>query len=440
MIVYFALFLIGYLAGHFPSQRHPFFWTRGQSIVRGLRSWGLLLLAHGWLGGTLAPALTGLAVLLGERYPIYDFFISRKVPRPLNLYSLAGIWLALDWQVGLLWLFFLYIWRLWPPLSLHPYIVQLLLAALPIGMGYVLHKPDSFLILSILVGTQLVIGPFLQWLMSQGWLPQKSRKRSFAAGVPIGLFAVSFVLLIYYLNYFVYYGFGDDINVFRRGTPEVKAVVLTFDDGPNLQYTPRILDILDRYQVPATFFMVGKEVEQYPELARTIVRKGYEIGNHTYSHRNLYGQRQELIYQEIERANRVIESVTGERPLFFRPPRGVYTEPVLDVTRENRQLVVLFSLSGMDWAELPPRMIANRVLSQVRPGDILLLHDSGDLITNEGGDRNNTVEALPLIIEGLEQQGYRFLTLSQMLVLSGMEGYLDQATRPSNHERGYVER
>ena len=420
--IYFFLFVIGYLIGHDPRRR-PLLLLVRNPWIRMLRAWGLLVLVGGWTGGTVAPALTGLALILGERLPLLDLG-SGRAARPLNLYSLAGVWLALAWPLGLCWLALLQVWRYLARLTPYSYHAQLIFAVLPVAAGYWLQKPDAFLILAYWMGAQLLVGPTIQLLTDRGWLPKRSRRRSYARGVPVIMSIMLLVLGIYYLNYYVYHGFGQNIQVIRRGAPATKAVVLTFDDGPNPAYTPRILEILEQYQAPAAFFMVGEAVEQHPDLARLVVSKGYEIGNHTYSHRNLFRPGGAVIGQEIELANRAIERVTGERPLFFRPPRGAYTQQVLDAVREKKQIMVLFSLSGMDWAELPPQIIAQHVLRRVQPGDILLLHDSGDLITPEGGDRQNTVDALPLIIDGLRRQGYRLLTLSQMMVLSGMEGYI----------------
>ena len=123
---------------------------------------------------------------------------------------------------------------------------------------------------------------------------------------------------------------------------------------------------------------------------------------------------------EIMRTHEMIEQVTGVTPKFFRPPRGIYSAFALDLLRKEGYTTVLWNLTSQDWAELPAGRIAAQVLNRTGPGSILLFHDSGNLISAEGGDRMNTLRALPLVIEGLQEEGYRFLTIEELLILTGL--------------------
>lgn len=228
------------------------------------------------------------------------------------------------------------------------------------------------------------------------------------------------VAILAFFNRYVYRGFGMQVDIIRQGTSEFKVVALTFDDGPDPLYTPPILDILAEYDVPATFFVVGRHVEQHPEIARRIVAQGHSIGNHTWSHRSLVPLSVDQTRVEIIRAHEIIQQVTGVDVHLFRPPRGVYSPFAREFLREQGYTIVLWDVTSQDWAEIPANRIANQVLNNTKPGSIILLHDSGNLISPVGGNRINTVQALPIIIEGLIQQGYTFLTIDELIILTGL--------------------
>ena len=400
-------------------------WVRlVDGLVAAALAWAVVTLVRLEVGGYVAPSLAALALAIGERVPLPQWLRTRRVA-PLRSATLAGLYTALFWPLGLLWTGASALARLaagrrrrllrWVP------VIE---AAVAVGGGYLWGLPDAFLIVAFLLGTQqvaLVLQHFLptRWLVRRR--PSEPRPRAPLVGRLIIFSGTVVGLGLYFLNLYVYHGFGAGAALFRRGNVDLPVVALTFDDGPNPLYTPAILDILKEHGVPATFFVVGREVEQYPDIARRIVAEGHEIGNHTYSHANLLGARPQTVEHEIVAANRAIEAVTGVYPHFFRPPRGVYTGKVLEVVRAEGQRVILYSLSSHDWLELSPRDIAQGVLRRVRPGDILLLHDSGDLIRNHSGDRSNTLRALPLIIEGLKERGYTLLTVGELLILSHLE-------------------
>ncbi|MDO9533804.1 MAG: polysaccharide deacetylase family protein [Bacillota bacterium] len=233
---------------------------------------------------------------------------------------------------------------------------------------------------------------------------------------------VLLLVLAFFLNRYVYRGFGMQVELFRKGPEEIKVVALTFDDGPDPRFTPYILDILNEQEVKATFFMVGKHVERYPHIARQVAEAGHEIGNHTYNHHNLLQANSRRVSTEISRGEEAIISATGMRPSLFRPPRGLYDARVMDEARDRGYTVVLWSLSSRDWLELRQVDITRGILQNVSNGEIILFHDSGNLLRAEGGERLSTVLSLRPTIEGLKEQGYFFVTITELMILSGISG------------------
>lgn len=221
-----------------------------------------------------------------------------------------------------------------------------------------------------------------------------------------------------YLNRYVYKGFGLCPRTFVKGRCVVDGVALTFDDGPDPTWTPKILDVLKKYGVPATFFVVGKRVREYPEIAWRIVREGHEIGNHTYSHRTFHRIRAQVAAREIQEAERAIIEATSVRPVVFRPPRGFCRRPdLLEVAFSRGYDVVLWSLSSRDWAEVSWLDMTERVLAHVHGGDVILFHDSGGLLGLARGNRANTVRGVEAIVKELLSRGWKFYTISDMMAL-----------------------
>lgn len=214
--------------------------------------------------------------------------------------------------------------------------------------------------------------------------------------------------------------FFDEAVLLRKGTiyraPAAKKVVaLTFDDGPSPVWTPRILDELKKAQVKATFFMLGRHVEKYPEVARRVAEEGHEIGNHTYDHRViLYYKPSELI-EQLEKTKAVIKDATGQTTQFFRPPKAWVTEREKKYIKDLGYTIVLWTLNSKDWVTFDDKYMIKYLLRHIRPGDIILFHDSGGAFSAEGGDRHETVLAVKRLIERLKERGYAFVTLSELL-------------------------
>jgi peptidoglycan/xylan/chitin deacetylase (PgdA/CDA1 family) len=246
--------------------------------------------------------------------------------------------------------------------------------------------------------------------------------RAVMARVAVGVVLMS-LLALFFFNRYVYKGFGLQVEIFRRGSDEFRLVALTFDDGPNPEYTIPILDILCDEEVPATFFLIGSEVLKYPDIARRIVDAGHEVGNHTHTHRNMFGLPAGPMQHEIDEAEKAIEAATGVRPTLFRPPRGLYDSRLVEMLRERRYTLALWSVSSRDWAEVTEASMVQRLTRIVRNGDVILFHDGGSLVSSQGGDRTNTVSALPRLIANLRQRGFSFVTLSDLILISGLTGH-----------------
>jgi peptidoglycan/xylan/chitin deacetylase (PgdA/CDA1 family) len=200
-------------------------------------------------------------------------------------------------------------------------------------------------------------------------------------------------------------------RTYWRGRTDTSAVALTFDDGPSPD-TEGILDVLAEHSLRATFFMVGCEVESFQGIAQRVIAEGHEVGNHSYSHPLYLFQRASQTRDQVKRTQEVIAEAVGIRPRLARPPYGVRTLAYFRATSALGLRTVQWDVSSFDWKGSSPSQIAETVLRQAQPGSIILLHD-GDSSRKE--DRKNTVGALPLIIEGLNQRDLKIVPLAQLL-------------------------
>lgn len=207
-------------------------------------------------------------------------------------------------------------------------------------------------------------------------------------------------------------------TLYHQGAGGEHQVAITFDDGPDPEWTPQILDILKAANVKAAFFLVGKQAENHPELVRRIVEEGHEVGNHSYYHPNLAVCWPEHIRLELNATQLLIETITGRATTLFRPPYAADTSPSrlselipLQIAQELDYLVVLENIDPQDWAKPGADVILQRIKQQRRDGNIILLHDAG-------GDRSQTVEALPKILDWLQSRGDTIVSLSTLLGIS----------------------
>ena len=204
-------------------------------------------------------------------------------------------------------------------------------------------------------------------------------------------------------------------KIIWHGPRTEKTVALTFDDGPNPPYTNRILDILKKYNVKATFFLIGFHVDQYPELVKREVEEGHAIGNHTYSHSTLVFDKHKKIVEEISRCENSIKKASGIRPYIIRLPRDWREPEIFQVTEERGYSVISMSIRTFDWAQPGAKKIVKRILKRLKPGDIIEMHDGdGDHLIYQHS-REQTVKALPIIIKEIKKRGYSFVTIPEML-------------------------
>ncbi len=196
----------------------------------------------------------------------------------------------------------------------------------------------------------------------------------------------------------------------RPFPPGTKLVALTFDDGPWPGQTQRILEILASQNVKATFFMMGLRVQREPSLAKRVVAEGHQVGNHTQTHQLLgHATPAQVIYQ-MATGEATIRRYTGVEPTWFRAPGGTVTLTVKQEARAIGERIAGWTVDTMDWRKPPAHQIVKRVAGAVRPGAIVLMHDGG-------GDRKQTIDALPETIRQLKAMGYTFVTLDQMYPL-----------------------
>ena len=203
-------------------------------------------------------------------------------------------------------------------------------------------------------------------------------------------------------------------GAFRSVKNSDMKIALTFDDGPHPALTQRILDILARYNVKATFFMVGVNVENYPDAARAVFEAGHEIGNHTYSHRILNRLTHEEIDAEIEGCESVLEELCEYRPRLFRPPQGAINPQVEADADQNDYSLILWSLDTRDWEDKNAARIAREVVSSAKAGDIILMHDYI-------GHGSRTPEALEILLPELLARGFKPVTVSELTDYAGDE-------------------
>lgn len=183
-----------------------------------------------------------------------------------------------------------------------------------------------------------------------------------------------------------------------------KVVYLTFDDGPSPAYTPKVLATLARYGVRATFFEIGQNVAAHPSVTAQVARQGHSVQNHSWSHPDLRKLSAAALNAQVADTDKAIRAQTGRTPSCLRPPYGAVNSTVRSKASALGKQVVLWSVDPADWSRPGTAAIRSRVLNNVRSGSVILLHDGG-------GDRSQTVAALPEIISTLKARGYGFATL-----------------------------
>lgn len=181
-----------------------------------------------------------------------------------------------------------------------------------------------------------------------------------------------------------------------------KKVAITFDDGPDSDYTPLLLEGLKERGVKATFFLLGKQAEKYPDIVKEIYQEGHLIGNHSYEHVNLSNLTDSAAMEQVNKTNRLLYEITGEYPQYIRPPFGCWK---CNLDYDTKMIEVLWDVDPLDWKTSNSDVIAKRVVNKVTENDIILLHDASE----------SSVKAAFKIIDALEKEGYTFVTVEEIL-------------------------
>ena len=183
-------------------------------------------------------------------------------------------------------------------------------------------------------------------------------------------------------------------------------IAMTFDDGPSATLTPKLLDLLAAHHIKATFFVIGENVAEHPEIVARAAREGHEIGNHSWSHPNFGKMSDQSVRSQLQRTDEAIKNATGQRPTLMRPPYGSIT------AREKRWIhdefgyrIILWDVDPLDWKRPGPAVVRSRILKETQPGSIVLSHDI----------HPGTIEAMPSTFDALEAKGFKFVTVSELI-------------------------
>lgn len=204
--------------------------------------------------------------------------------------------------------------------------------------------------------------------------------------------------------------YGRTFTGLPRGT---KQIALTYDDGPNDPHTFRLLEVLSKHQIRATFFLIGRYVQQRPDIVRELAAAGHNLGNHTFTHPVLSLKSSRDIRRELTDCHQAIQDAIGSQSNLFRPPFGARRPAVLRIAREMGLQPVMWNVTGYDWNAPPAATIEKKCASQIRGGDVILLHDGGH--KQMGADRSQTVLATDHLIARYKSERYEFVTIKQML-------------------------
>ena len=234
-------------------------------------------------------------------------------------------------------------------------------------------------------------------VINLGWLI--NRRHLFYGA--IGLFAIS-VMYIQVAELIS----GAPMAIASTRT-EQKVVALTFDHSWGNKFTPSILDTLKQNDIKVTFFIMGPWAQKYPEVAKRMATDGHEIASHGYRHQNYGDMTREWVTEDIQKSQAMIKEVTGVEPKLLRPPNGHYSQLSLKVTEELGYKTIIWNIDSLDWKNPGRDVIVERVMKRLKPGGIILLHASDTPV--------QTAEALPILLEKIKAEGYKIVTVSELL-------------------------
>lgn len=225
------------------------------------------------------------------------------------------------------------------------------------------------------------------------------------------LISILFILIYAVIPYILSFVFG--IRVFRRNK-NASNITFTFDDGPDPKYTPILLDLLKKYEVKATFFVVGSKAEMLPELIQRIHKEGHLIGIHNYVHRANWIMTPWKVRKDLTRSAEVIENIIGVRPIYYRPPWGLIN--IFDLILKNKYKMIFWSVMVGDWrTSVGTEELKNRLLTKIKGGDVILLHDNGDTIGADSEAPMNMINALTMVLQQLNSRGIKCVRLDELV-------------------------
>ncbi len=222
-----------------------------------------------------------------------------------------------------------------------------------------------------------------------------------------------FLFVIIWLTLTIIGSFHIRWNYFLKANHKMdmvkeNVVALTFDDGPNEEFTPKVLTLLKKHNANATFFVIGDNVQKHPDLLKEINKEGHLIGNHSYSHKNTFGfLSTKKVIEELEKTNRIIEENTNLKVKFFRPPFGVTNPNIAKAVKSLNLHTFGWSIRSLDTVAKDPEKVYQKIISKIKKGDILLLHDSSEL----------SVTVLEKVLKYLDQNNIKTITLDKLFNL-----------------------
>jgi peptidoglycan/xylan/chitin deacetylase (PgdA/CDA1 family) len=271
-------------------------------------------------------------------------------------------------------------------------------------------------VLSILIAFILNLSYFIEYVIKSLRPAVKKRSKKLASISTGTYLKIAVPVLLTGILCYGYFIPASPIfgKVYYRAVTSTKVIALTFDDGPNEPYTSQILDILEKYNVHATFFLIGYNVNLYPDTAKRIFADGNIIGNHSYYHRANHALSFNA-FKEIQLAQETIYQIAGVKPHLYRPPHGKKTPWELEAIKHEGFVEVMWNISTNELSGRSPQFMADQIIKKSSPGGIILLHDGYGIIHgSERSDKSDTVAMLPIIIEHLQSEGYTFVTIPEL--------------------------
>lgn len=220
---------------------------------------------------------------------------------------------------------------------------------------------------------------------------------------------ILFFCVILIVNSFGFSAIAGNANIYRSNPNAKGMIALTFDDGPHPRYTRQILDILKKEGIKATFFVIGENIGYYDEgIVSDIINDGHELGNHTFNHEHTKDMNEENFYRDVKMCHELVKEKYGYEMKIFRPPEGYVDQKVEKIAAEMGYSIIIWSIDTKDWEHVGADLIVGNIEKNADDGDIILMHDYVS-------KPNTTIDALEKIIKNLKNQGYKFVTVSELI-------------------------